>query len=525
MAEVNSTGIFDLLRDYFNRQAAPMNPASGAVIGTEANETIPGTSGNDVLIGGGGTDTLTSGAGNDVVISGDPVVPPIDPNAVVPPIDPNAVVPPVDPNAVVPPIDPNAVVPPIDPNAVVPPIDPNAVVPPVDPNAVVPTILPVAAPNTTVPTTVSDPVGIVPTPIETAPVNGMDGGAPAVPQGVDPVTTEELSSFFLGTSGTDVLQAETSKTTLVADAGQGDDQITTGAGSDQIQAGEGNDFIDTNGGIDHINAGGGDDRIVWNPGDSNDFVDGGSGLDISETTGGADPEFFTLSMSETGSVLLDRIGQKPFQLDLANIEQVALNGQAGMDLLNVSQLEGSGVQEVKFDGGADNDVLSGLGSDIALLGVGGAGDDFLIGGNAADIFQGDAGNDTVVAGAGADKFMFDTGAVFDTTQLGVDTLADFRSGEDKIVLDKGTFAALQSNTGEGFSAGNEFGVVASDDAAAISESLIVYSQGSGKLFYNSNGVEGGLGRGAEFATLQGAPALTAADFMIEHAQTTPAAMA
>jgi hypothetical protein len=43
---------------------------------------------------------------------------------------------------------------------------------------------------------------------------------------------------------------------------------------------------------------------------------------------------------------------------------------------------------------------------------------------------------------------------------------------------------------------------------------LVYSQGSGNLFYNANGATAGLGEGAQFATVSGSPVLRAVDFLL-----------
>ncbi|MGL5074527.1 MAG: hypothetical protein ACRDBG_01625, partial [Waterburya sp.] len=65
---------------------------------------------------------------------------------------------------------------------------------------------------------------------------------------------------------------------------------------------------------------------------------------------------------------------------------------------------------------------------------------------------------------------------------------------------------------------NEFAVVDSDQAAATAEALIVYSSGTGNLFYNQNGVTadfGSAGSGGQFATLSETPTLSATDFILQ----------
>jgi hypothetical protein len=93
-------------------------------------------------------------------------------------------------------------------------------------------------------------------------------------------------------------------------------------------------------------------------------------------------------------------------------------------------------------------------------------------------------------------------------------VTDFTPGSDKIVLDKTTFTALTSIAGNGFSVSNEFAVVANNAVAASSNALIVYSSGTGDLFYNQNGSATGLGTGGQFEILDGIPALVASDFIL-----------
>ncbi|GAB4179397.1 MAG: hypothetical protein Fur006_12570 [Coleofasciculaceae cyanobacterium] len=88
------------------------------------------------------------------------------------------------------------------------------------------------------------------------------------------------------------------------------------------------------------------------------------------------------------------------------------------------------------------------------------------------------------------------------------------TGNDKIQLDKRTFTSISSIAGNGFSVIGEFAIVTSDADAATSIADIVYNSVNGNLFYNSNGSDPGLGTGALFATLAGAPTLAATDFFI-----------
>lgn len=90
-----------------------------------------------------------------------------------------------------------------------------------------------------------------------------------------------------------------------------------------------------------------------------------------------------------------------------------LNGLGGHDWLN------GGLGNDKLDGGDGNDVL-----------FGDLGNDTLRGGNGRDILFGGLGDDTHWGGAGADSFHFGR-------LEGSNTIADFSTAEDQIILDDG----------------------------------------------------------------------------------------
>ncbi|MEM1170047.1 MAG: calcium-binding protein [Cyanobacteria bacterium P01_H01_bin.35] len=220
-------------------------------------------------------------------------------------------------------------------------------------------------------------------------------------------------------------------------------------------------------------------------------------------------------------------------------ENNIINGLGGND--NISGLGGNdtlrggtGNDEVlgnrgndRINGGEGNDtILGGIGND-RLMGVdgddvliGGPGNDIMLGGNGADILEGRPGRDrlngglgpdTMTGGVSRDLFIFNTNTAF-STEIGVDTIVDFTSGEDLILLNTRTFTAL-SAIDSGIDA-SEFEVVTTDAAAATSGALITYNSNSGALFYNQNGNATGLGNGGQFALLESTPVLETADFRV-----------
>ena len=97
---------------------------------------------------------------------------------------------------------------------------------------------------------------------------------PAFPEHPVPVHIEIADPGFTGslrgTASADVFTVR-SERGVVIDAGDGDDQITTGGGSDEVRPGPGNDLVST---------GGGDDRIIIDRFEGDKRIDAGAGIDI-----------------------------------------------------------------------------------------------------------------------------------------------------------------------------------------------------------------------------------------------------
>jgi Ca2+-binding RTX toxin-like protein len=128
---------------------------------------------------------------------------------------------------------------------------------------------------------------------------------------------------------------------------------------------------------------------------------------------------------------------------------------------------------------------------------------------------GGAGNDILTGDAGIDQFIYRSDRAYSISDIGSDILFDFTTGTDKVVVSKTTFNALKSLVGNGFSQSSDFAVVGDDSLVNNQAAFIVYSGGSGNLFYNQNGITAGLGTGAAFANLFTMPTtLTAADFTV-----------
>jgi uncharacterized delta-60 repeat protein len=158
-----------------------------------------------------------------------------------------------------------------------------------------------------------------------------------------------------------------------------------------------------------------------------------------------------------------------------------------------------------LDGGIGNDTIDGGNGNDSLWG--GQDNDVLLGGSGQDYLTGAEGNDVLTGGLGNDRFIFSGGSI------GQDTITDFVAGQDKIALSKATFGAITS--GVGGAIGSNFVSVADDGSVDTQAAGIVFSQASGKLFYNQNGIVAGLGaNGGDFATLTGVADLAARSLVI-----------
>lgn len=161
-----------------------------------------------------------------------------------------------------------------------------------------------------------------------------------------------------------------------------------------------------------------------------------------------------------------------------------------------------------------DDVLEGRpGFDFLF---GGSGNDQLSGGIGRDRLNGNSGNDILTGGASKDKFIFNTNREFNSADIGVDEITDLVSAQDKIILDRSTFTAIESTAGNGFSINTEFATVSTDAEAATVNAVIVYNTTNGNLFYNANGDSDGFGVGSQFATLSNVVSLEADDFTIRN---------
>ncbi|MHC5772891.1 hypothetical protein [Nostoc sp.] len=336
---------------------------------------------------------------------------------------------------------------------------------------------------------------------------------------------------LMGTAGTDTLVG--TDTNNIIEGKAGNDTLTGNGGQDQFvfRPGDGNDTITDFGGVGKGSNPSPD--VILNV-DTLQFI--GSGLtaqNLQLTQHGNNLEVTFESVANTKVTLenffLENLDNLPATFSRFALGNILFNGQTSIadsfDVINANSTQTSIFNKntvtflndlnnniAGFDN--SNDVINGQGGNDIINGNsgndllrGGSGDDILIGGDGNDTLVGGVGNDILVGGVNADRFVYNTDAV------GVDTITDFNSSEgDKIVLDKTTFSAITSAAGNGFCNKSDFEVT---NLAGTSTAKIVYDSVSGQLFYNENGSAAGFGSGGLFATLTGAPNLTASDFGLQ----------
>jgi Ca2+-binding RTX toxin-like protein len=190
--------------------------------------------------------------------------------------------------------------------------------------------------------------------------------------------------------------------------------------------------------------------------------------------------------------------------------QLAWSGSGAYGALLLSN-GGSNIETIEFADGTTLSSISVSGSIIVLNGT--LGHDIINGGNGAnniygswgnDVLSGCLGNDLLVGGAGDDTFRFDS-ALSATTNF--DSIWDFSVVDDTIQLENSVFTQIMAT---GTLLANLFkdlslGAVDADDR-------IIYNRTTGVLSYDADG--SGAGAAIQFASLNGNPVITAADFLV-----------
>ena len=246
------------------------------------------------------------------------------------------------------------------------------------------------------------------------------------------------------------------------------DTLTGNDENNSLYGNNGDDLLSGNGGNDWMRGGAGTDTL--NGGAGNDTLIGGTGADILDGRDGRDKADYRYS-------------------DAAVNVNLAANTASG------GNAEGDTFSSIENIGGsAFNDTLTGNDEDNSLYGN--DGDDILSGGAGRDYIQTGNGNDTIV---------FNTALDAATNR---DTISDFTTGQDTLLLDNSVFSALVD---EGVLSVDNFRLNATGVAVAEHD-YILYNTTTGVLSYDADG--NGIGAAVDFAKLGFKPEIKAGDIMI-----------
>jgi Ca2+-binding RTX toxin-like protein len=219
------------------------------------------------------------------------------------------------------------------------------------------------------------------------------------------------------------------------------------------------------------------------------------GIDIQENA------HFDILTSFSGEINLGVLvnGASIYQVDLTT-GQLSVVGVVGD---GTQTFGGFAIALVPDPTASSNDQLFGGNGDDFLSGN--LGNDTIYGEGGNDIITGGPGDDLLFGGEGVDSFVFQSIRPFQAGDFGIDIIGDFQAGVDRLILSQTAFGPLTPD---------RIDFVANDAQAQVSAGAIVYSQSSGTVFFNPDGVAPGLGTGGALTRLNGAPALTVNDFLL-----------
>jgi Ca2+-binding RTX toxin-like protein len=251
--------------------------------------------------------------------------------------------------------------------------------------------------------------------------------------------------------------------------GSGNNSIKGLGGNDSLYGGDGDDTLDGGTDNDYLSGGTGNDSLSG--GDGNDVLDSaGDTAEVDALVGGKGDD--TYGVYNSASMIVENAGE-------------------GNDTVwtAVSYTLSNNVENMYLVG--------------SINGTGNSGNNTIIGYGLGDnTINGLDGNDTLDGGAGNDSFQFGD-STLDFSQIGSDTVISFTSGQDKLLFSANTFGLAAAGVTVGTTI---FDTVASDALAETNTAKIVYSSGSGNLFFNQNGSAAGFGTSnGQFAILQNKP--------------------
>jgi Ca2+-binding RTX toxin-like protein len=348
--------------------------------------------------------------------------------------------------------------------------------------------------------------------------NLLDGGA-----GNDTIIAGFSTDTMLGGDGNDSL----SGIFAYASGGAGDDTINasfsgTNAAQITLDGGDGNNVLigNTTAGVTNFMMGGvGNNRIVF----------GSTGDKLIGTFLGNDTISYASTVNFSGvtttNVITDTLGSN---LIFGGNGNDYITGGDGNDVLIGGTPNSANPQ---IDG---NDTLDGGNGNNTLYG--GYGNDYLIGGQGNDCLIGGPGSDTLIGGGGNDTYYYSnyqegasnlTGTAAVGFSTSPDQIANFKPGQDKIVLSYAGFILPPVNNqlgnrpaGQGFVVFDNGTYVSSAADSTVIAGLIppagtpflFYQASDGRLGYDPDGAGGQAP--VTLAILNGKPNLSGSDIVL-----------
>ncbi|MFT3722040.1 MAG: M10 family metallopeptidase C-terminal domain-containing protein [Hyphomonadaceae bacterium] len=373
-------------------------------------------------------------------------------------------------------------------------------------------------------------------------VNALDGGAGA--------------DMLIGGGGNDLYFVDNIADVIIENAGEGRDTVYTSIAYYSLGDNEIEDVVITGSagcyvvgnalanlmvggvGADALDGGAGADFMVGGAGNDTYFVDNIGDVLVESAGGGRDTVYVALSYYSLGDNEIEDavvatsggayvIGNGLANLMVGGAGADALDGGAGADFM-----VGGGGNDSYFVDNLGDTVIESVGEgrdtvyasisytlgdteveDLALLGsgnisAGGNGlANLLVGNGGANVLWGRGGSDTLVGGAGADRF------AYMAASEGGDVITDFVSGVDKIQVSAPGF-------GGGLTAGGAVTLrTGASPTASGTNGQFLYNTSNGQLYWDADGTNGGAA--VLLATLSGAPAISASDFVVTDGSSNP----
>ena len=287
------------------------------------------------------------------------------------------------------------------------------------------------------------------------------------------LTGNALDNLLVGNAGVNTINGYVGIDILVGN--DGNDILDGGYGRDKLMGGKGDDvyYVDSR-----------SDVIIESLNEGNDSV-------ISSTSYSLSSHIESLELSETiqavfaGGNSLDNIltGNSGDNVLNGGLGADTMNGGLGDDIFVVDDagdvvIDSSGNDTVKakinytLGDGIENLEMLGL---LDIQGMGNDLDNILTGNRGDNLLEGGAGADNLIGGLGGDGFIL-------SSSDSIDTIVDFESGVDLLLIDAIEFGLFNTDTLTGYTEG----VVRAEDFATIEQGQTLIGNSGANFIFDKN---------------------------------------